>query len=115
MIRDNGEGRLARGGGGDARAGGGEGGWGPAALGILLHFVIAFRVAAVYWLLSRNISFLTSHSFASGLIYGAAVHFAMQYVVIPLSAIGWRTAPFDPSPSSTTSSGTPFSSGCRWR
>ena len=75
-----------------------EGGWGTAALGILLHFVIGFGVAAVYWLLSRNISFLIRHPFASGLIYGAAVHFAMQYVVIPLSAIGWRTAPFDPFP-----------------
>ena len=71
------------------------GGWGTAALGIFLHFVVAFGVAAVYWLLSRNVSFLIRRPVASGLVFGAAVHFAMQYVVVPLSAIGWRPAPFD--------------------
>ena len=71
------------------------GGWGTASLGIFLHFVVAFCIAAVYYMLSRNISFLVRHPVVSGLIYGVAAHFVMQFVVIPLSAIGWRPAPFD--------------------
>jgi hypothetical protein len=64
------------------------GGWNTALLGILLHFVVAFGVATVYYFASRNISFLISRPVISGLIYGVLVHFAMQYIVIPLSAIG---------------------------
>ena len=71
------------------------GGWGTASLGLFLHFVVAFCIAAVYYMLSRNISFLVRHPVVSGLIYGVAAHFVMQFVVIPLSAIGWRPAPFD--------------------
>jgi hypothetical protein len=71
------------------------GGWGSASLGIFLHFAVAFCIAAVYFLLSRNISFLIRHPILSGLIYGIAAHFVMQFVVIPLSAIGWRSTPFD--------------------
>ena len=71
------------------------GGWGTASLGIFLHFVVAFCIAAVYYLLSRNISFLIRHPIASGLLFGVAAHFVMQFVVIPLSAIGSRSSPFD--------------------
>ena len=71
------------------------GGWGTATLGIFLHFVVAFCIAAVYYLLSRNISFLIRHPVASGLLFGVAAHFVMQFVVIPLSAIGWRSSTFD--------------------
>ena len=71
------------------------GGWGTASLGIFLHFVVAFCVATVYFFLSCNISFLLRHPIVSGLVYGVAVHFVMQFVVIPLSAIGWRSTPFD--------------------
>ena len=70
------------------------GGWGTASLGIFLHFVVAFCIAAVYYLLSRNVSFPVRHPIVSGLIYGVGAHFVMQFVVIPLSAIGWRAAPF---------------------
>ena len=64
------------------------GGWNSAALGILLHFVVAFCVATVYYLAARNISFLIRHPVISGLIFGVLAHFVMKYVVIPLSAIG---------------------------
>lgn len=70
-----------------------DGGWNTALLGIFLHFVIAFGVAAVYFLASRKIRFLTKHPVISGLAYGVIVNFVMQYAVIPLSAIG-GTAPF---------------------
>ena len=64
------------------------GGWNTALLGILAHFLVAFSIAAVYFVLSRLIPFLIAHPIISGLIYGIAAHFVMQYVVVPLSAIG---------------------------
>ena len=71
------------------------GGWNTAALGIFLHFVIAFLVAIVYFAGTRVSSFLVRHAVVSGLIYGVIVNFVMQYVVIPLSAAGGPTpAPF---------------------
>ncbi|NOT46718.1 MAG: hypothetical protein HOP17_03065 [Acidobacteria bacterium] len=69
------------------------GGWNTALLGIFLHFVVAFGVATVYFLISRNIPWLIRHPIISGLVYGVLANFVMQYVVIPLSAIG-ATSPF---------------------
>ena len=66
------------------------GGLNTALLGILLHFVVATCIAAVYYLFSRNISFLIRHPAISGLIFGVIANFVMQWIVIPLSAIGWR-------------------------
>jgi hypothetical protein len=64
------------------------GGLNTALLGILAHFLVAFSIATVYFLLSRFIPFLIKHPVISGLIYGVVAHFVMQYVVIPLSTIG---------------------------
>lgn len=64
------------------------GGWNTALLGILLHFVVSFCVATVYYLAARNIPFLIRRPVISGLIYGVLAHLVMKFVVIPLSAIG---------------------------
>lgn len=64
------------------------GGTNTALLGIFAHFLVAFGIATVYFLLSRFIPFLVKHPVLSGVLYGIAAHFVMQYVVIPLSAIG---------------------------
>ena len=64
------------------------GGWNTALLGILLHFVVAFCIASAYFLLSRFIPFMIRRPVISGIIFGIAAHFVMQYAVIPLSAIG---------------------------
>jgi uncharacterized membrane protein YagU involved in acid resistance len=61
-----------------------------ALLGVALHFAIAFGAAAVYYLASRYIPFLIERALAAGVLYGIAVHLFMQFVVIPLSAIGPR-------------------------
>lgn len=66
------------------------GGWNTALLGIFLHFVVATCIATVYYLASRNISFLIRHPIFSGLIFGVIANIVMQWVVIPLSAIGYR-------------------------
>ena len=70
------------------------GGWKTAGLGILLHFVVAFCIATVYYLAARNLRFLIRHPVVSGLIAGVIAHLVMKYVVVPLSAIG-TVAPYD--------------------
>jgi hypothetical protein len=57
-----------------------------AALGVLLHFVIAFGAAAVYYLASRKVPLLTRRAVLCGLLYGAVVYAVMHAVVLPLSA-----------------------------
>ena len=66
------------------------GGWNTALLGIFLHFVVAVCIATVYYLASRNISFLIRYPVISGLVFGVIANVVMQWVVIPLSAIGYR-------------------------
>lgn len=62
-----------------------QGGAQTAALGAVLHFVIAFGAATVYYVASRWIPFMISHTVISGLLYGEAVFLFMHFVVVPLS------------------------------
>ena len=62
------------------------GGVRTALLGLFLHFVIAFAAAGVFFLASRVIRSLIDHAVASGVLYGTAVYFFMNRVVVPLSA-----------------------------
>ena len=62
------------------------GGAGIALLGLLCHFVIAFGAATVFYLASRKMPFLVDHFLIAGPLYGIAVYFFMNYVVLPLSA-----------------------------
>ena len=62
-----------------------QGGAATAALGLVLHFVIAFGAATVYYIASRWIPFMTSHAVISGLLYGEMVFLFMHFVVVPLS------------------------------
>jgi hypothetical protein len=57
------------------------------ALGLGLHFLIAFTVATTYIVASRYLTVLTEHSLLSGLLYGAAVHLLMTFIVLPLSSL----------------------------
>jgi hypothetical protein len=63
------------------------GGAATAALGLGLHFVIALGAAAVYFAASRRLPFLVRQPVLAGVLYGAAVHGFMQFVVLPLSAV----------------------------
>lgn len=67
-----------------------DGGVATAVLGVLCHFVIAFGAAAVYLAASRLLPFLIRHSIVSGVLYGVAVYFFMNRVVLPLSAAAHR-------------------------
>ena len=60
----------------------------PAALlGVALHFSIATTIVAVFYLASRHLPFLVRRPFVWGPLYGIAVYFAMNLVVVPLSAL----------------------------
>lgn len=58
-----------------------------AVVGLLFHFVIAFAVAAVFYLASRSFPALVKNYAPAGLLFGAAVYLAMTYIVLPLTAL----------------------------
>ena len=70
-----------------------EGGTQTFLLGIILHFVVASCIAAVYYVASLNFRILIHHAIACGLLYGLIAYLGMNYIVIPLSAIGSRPSP----------------------
>ncbi len=59
----------------------------PAAtLGVALHFLVALTAAAVYYAASRKLKLLTREAILCGMLYGMAIYFFMNFVVLPLSA-----------------------------
>lgn len=70
-----------------------SGGARTAALGVLLHFVIALGAATVYYLASRKLTFLVRRAVLFGVIYGGLVYVFMNWVVLPLSAFPYRQPP----------------------
>ncbi len=71
-----------------------EGGIQTFLLGLLLHFVVATCIAAVYYLASLKLPVLLHHAVVCGLIYGLLAYLGMNHVIIPLSAIGARPFSF---------------------
>lgn len=69
-----------------------DGGWATVLLGVLLHVLIAFIWATNYYGASLRLPTLIRRPMIWGTIYGVVVYFAMQIVVLPLSAI--RKPPF---------------------
>ena len=67
-----------------------HGGAGTYALGVLLHFFIAFTLAAIYYAGSRRLVFPIEHPLVCGLFFGAAADNVMNLVVLPLSALQAR-------------------------
>ena len=67
-----------------------DGGVSTFLLGILLHFVVAACITAVYYLVSLKLPILIRQAVICGLIYGLISYLGMNYVVIPLSAAGSR-------------------------
>jgi uncharacterized membrane protein YagU involved in acid resistance len=62
------------------------GGSRTAALGLLLHFFIAFSVTAFYFFLASRFFWFNAPAVVSGLCFGAGVFLFMHLVVLPLSA-----------------------------
>lgn len=63
-----------------------QGGTETAALGLFLHFLIAFSAATVYCVASSRLPILLHHALIFGALYGIAVYFFMNRIVVPLSA-----------------------------
>lgn len=63
-----------------------EGGVTAAAIGLALHFVVAFGVVTVFWLASRWWPILRRRPVISGITYGLIVFAVMNLIVLPLSA-----------------------------
>jgi hypothetical protein len=57
-----------------------------ALLGVILHFFIAFTVAAIYLLASRKLP-LSRYPFLYGTLYALAVYAVMNYIVLPQSRV----------------------------
>jgi hypothetical protein len=68
-----------------------EGGLATAALGLFLHFFIAFVVVIVYYLASTKLQLLMRRPVLCGMLYGVMVYAFMNLVVLPLSAAGRPT------------------------
>ncbi|HVF72382.1 MAG TPA: hypothetical protein VM940_12310 [Chthoniobacterales bacterium] len=63
-----------------------QGGTAAAALGLALHFVIAFGVVGVFYLASRQLVVLRRWPVTSGVLYGLVVFAVMNLLVLPLSS-----------------------------
>jgi uncharacterized membrane protein YagU involved in acid resistance len=63
-----------------------DGGIPTAALGLLLHFLMALLIASIYYLASRRLPLLSRHAVVCGALFGAGVYAVMNLVVLPLSA-----------------------------
>ena len=61
------------------------GGFTSAALGLALHFLIAFVATAVYYAASRKLKFMVDRAVICGLLYGIVVYLFMNLVVLPLT------------------------------
>ncbi len=64
-----------------------EGGAATIALGVLLHFVVAFGAAAVFVAAARKFAFLRTNPLIVGPLYGVAVYFFMSEVISALSNV----------------------------
>lgn len=64
-----------------------SGGLATAALGLAIHFVIAFSAAAVFTLASVRWRALVTRPAVTGAAFGVLVYLVMTHVVVPLSKI----------------------------
>lgn len=60
-------------------------GLGSAALGAVVHFLIAFVAAAAYYLASRALKLVVERAIVCGAIYGVAVYLFMYLIVLPVT------------------------------
>jgi hypothetical protein len=65
-----------------------DGGMEMVALGLALHYFICISGAALLYLLASRVKFVPRQWVVLGVLYGIAVLLTMNYVILPLSAIG---------------------------
>ena len=65
-----------------------QGGAFAAVLGLILQWGMSCLIAAIYVLVVRRMALLRRNWIASGVAFGCIVFIVMNYVVVPLSAVG---------------------------
>ena len=65
-----------------------DGGLEMTLLGIALHFFIMFGAATLFYLIARRVRWFADRPLVSGILLGLAFLATMNYVILPLSAIG---------------------------
>jgi uncharacterized membrane protein YagU involved in acid resistance len=68
-----------------------------AALGVILHYLVAAGIATTYIVASGGLPVLKSRWLLCGAVYGVCAYFFMNLVVIPLSAIGPQRLTLSPT------------------
>jgi hypothetical protein len=58
--------------------------------GLFLHFVMALIMAAAYYAAATRIPLLVRRAVPCGIVYGLGLYGVMNFIVLPLSAIGQR-------------------------
>ena len=72
-----------------------DGGLGITMLGIFLHFFICVSGAFLLYFLARRITWIPRQWIVLGILYGIAVLLVMNYIILPLSAIGRGIYPLE--------------------
>jgi len=72
-----------------------DGGMEMAALGLALHYFICISAAALLYLLVSRVKFVPRQWIVLGVLYGIAFLLTMNYVILPLSAIGRGIYPLE--------------------
>ena len=67
-----------------------KGGLATGALGLALHLGITIAAAAVYFLFASKSTFVQRHYLLFGALFGILVYLAMNFVVLPLSAVPFK-------------------------
>jgi hypothetical protein len=57
-------------------------------LGLVLHFLMTILMASVYYAAATRIPVLVKRAVPCGIAYGLGIYLVMNFVVMPLSAIG---------------------------
>jgi hypothetical protein len=72
-----------------------DGGMEMVALGLALHYFICISAAALLYLLVSRLKWLPRQWIVLGVLYGIAFLLVMNYVILPLSAIGHGIYPLE--------------------
>jgi hypothetical protein len=59
-----------------------------AALGLVLQWVMSLLIAALFVIGAGRLPVLRRHWARAGFVYGIVIFFVMNYIVVPLSAVG---------------------------
>ena len=59
-------------------------------MGLAIHFLVAFVVVSIFYVVSRRVPFLTKYPAVSGVFYGIGVYLVMYWFVLPTAFSTFR-------------------------